>query len=504
MSTPWGQHTERVDKSDTLGALLVAVLGTSLYVALRAINYDPNGIATAQAVESAGLTWPNHMFFELIAFVIMKAGRLVGYSAPSYGMLQVLAGASGGIALGCAYLLARRLGADRLCAYAAVLWLGGTWSFWNWSTNVAYISHATMWVAVALLFSLKKGGPTTAILTGTAAAFSVLTWQANVFAVPFLLLVGFMEAESAKTWVRWSFGVLCTFAAIVGTAYVLIAYAAYSYNPDFHNLIVLFTTHGGIENTSTSWGHWGWDRPGSLLQTWLFSAIGAARGWALYALVAFTLGALLNAVFKPKDRSSLICLAGIAAYLPFIIWWDPYETKWLLIPNLFLAVLAARSWSQWRERLHWTVGIPVLLAVGFLFWSNLSMYAMPAHTQASEGTLLGDCVGAKLGQADLYIQPDWAFGGYMSYKYRIDLIDLISEAQVARFDRAAMMNSIRTRVEAKHKAGAAAYTLDPTSLSAGSADILEKLGQIKATELDQLLPGKIAFSCRNWNIRRLD
>jgi hypothetical protein len=489
-------------RSDALGALAVAILGAAFYVSLRAINYDPNGIATAQAVEFPILAWPNHMFFEFVGYLAMQVGALLGYSGPSYGLLQVFAGIFGGLALGCAYLLARKLGADRLCSYTAVLWLAGTWAFWTWSTNVAYISFATFLVAMAFLLSLQRGSGVVPIATGVIAALSVLTWQANVFVIPFLLVVGFMESESLRDWQQWSLRMLAGFAMILIPVYLWIAYI--SQHRKLDALLVLFTTHGGIDNASTPWGHWGWDRPGSLAQTWLLSTIGAVRGWAAYALGAFALGPLLYSAFKPADRDSRLCLAGLAAYLPFVIWWDPYETKWLLIPNLFFAILAARAWSQWGARWHWSVSLPALAAAAFIFWSNLSVYAVPAHTQMSEGTLLGDCVGAKLQPSDLYIQSDWVFGGYMSYKYRIELIDLISQAQVMNFDRAAMVKFFRERVETKRQAGAAVYTVDPSSVSPDSFKNLLALGKIKSDELESLLPGRIAFTCRNWNFRRLE
>lgn len=33
--------------------------------------------------------------------------------------------------------------------------------------------------------------------------------------------------------------------------------------------------------------------------------------------------------------------ATYALFLPFIIWWDPYEPKWFVVPNLFLATTIA-------------------------------------------------------------------------------------------------------------------------------------------------------------------
>jgi hypothetical protein len=69
---------------------------------------------------------------------------------------------------------------------------------------------------------------------------------------------------------------------------------------------------------------------------------------AFVALCAFTIsGVARNHQRIAKARADLTWLAlAYAAYIAFVIWWDPRDLKWSIIPNLFLIGGFARAWAM--------------------------------------------------------------------------------------------------------------------------------------------------------------
>ena len=126
-------------------------------------------------------------------------------------------------------------------------------------------------------------------------------------------------------------------------------------------------------------------------------------------------------------------LLGIALYLPFIVWWDPFETKWLLVPNLFIAWTASRLWTRLGNR-QFSKFI-LFAAIGVLSASNLIVYTVPAHRQLSFAYIVADCVGPRLQPEDLYLATDWAWANYMSYTYDRHSEDAISVFVASGLDK---------------------------------------------------------------------
>src|SRR5687768_5395114 len=113
----------------------LSIAGATLYLLFFSVNYDTNGIAIAQSVESGSVISANHMLFELIGLITLQIAELLGYNGPSFRILQTLAAICGGFALGATYLAARAIRASPTSSLVSAIWLGTTWSFWAWSTN---------------------------------------------------------------------------------------------------------------------------------------------------------------------------------------------------------------------------------------------------------------------------------------------------------------------------------------------------------------------------------
>src|SRR5262249_39817097 len=156
---------------------------------------------------------------------------------------------------------------------------------------------------------------------------------------------------------------------------------------------------------------------------------------ASLALIVFLAFPALTGIRAVRNRSVLWCLAGVTAFVPFLIWWDPFEPKWLLVPNMFITLGAACFWTHtgqiFSERAAWLAATAALI----LATATVSMYGVPEHARLKRDYRVGDCVGRRLEPNDLFIAMDWRYGDYMSYKYRRDSIDLISTVVSRNFDK---------------------------------------------------------------------
>ena len=68
---------------------------------------------------------------------------------------------------------------------------------------------------------------------------------------------------------------------------------------------------------------------------------------SLVALVLLCVWSAIKLV-RRRARSGDIVWLGLSylAYVPFIVWWDPCEPKWFVVPSVFLVVLLAEIWSR--------------------------------------------------------------------------------------------------------------------------------------------------------------
>jgi hypothetical protein len=461
------------------------------------------------------MPWANHLLFEASGYVATQVASLVGHSGPSFSLLLILSALFGGIALGATNLAARRTGSERLEAIAATVWLGTTYAFWKWSTNVAYVSMAGMLVALALAQLWSRTSPRTLVITGIIGALSALAWEANIFLLPVLIVGVRLQFESWRDWLRSSLYLVAAWAGTLGFAYAVLVYEWRL--PDLRSLVEFMVTWGG-GNPGPKWGHWGWDRIGKFAQTWIHSLIGSIilqPAWFLAPsrfntnlhrlapvalLILFAVPVFLF-LRRWMDSMGLFFLFGTAAYFPFVIWWDPVETKWLLVPNIFLALFVARFWSQLYEKSIRTGRAVLLLATTVLTVSNVAVYGMPEHMRQSEEQKAGDCVGNRLHPADLYLDPEWDFSSFMAYKYGRNRFDLVALLLQLKLNKAKVLSALEAQVRSHQAEYGDVYISDPLSRH---FDLLDEWAGITSADLDGLLPGGVAFTCEGWQIRKVD
>jgi hypothetical protein len=509
--------TEAPDPASLKEAFFVGLISAAVYLSLLSINYDSNGIVIAKAVEAGDWSSLNHLLYELIGILGLGIGRLLQWNGRAIHLLQGIVAISGGLTLGFAYLAARRTGSDRIQSFLAVAWLGTTFAFWKWSTDVAYIATAAIFAAAAVAITWHKVSPWHQVGIGIMAALSVLAWQANIILLPILLAGNWANSASRKSWIKLSAFLCLTFVLTLTVAYIFFFYHVGA--QDINGMVKRLISHGAGGNLP-SWGHWGLERISIAAHTWINSVI----GWvsltphiqahpirfntifprlAPYALAMFLAVTLWAAIKGWKDRVALYLLFSFVAYLPFVIWWDPWETKWLLIPNVFFALFCARIWSLRRMSAMPRIRFLIPIAASVICISNLSMYGVPAHSKLSQDYRIGYCVGKNLGPSDIYIATDWAFGDYMSYTHQRTSIDLISIAVSRQFNKNETFKDIRKMIGSLPEGGRA-FIPDPAILHPNYFKFLKSLTAIDAEELDSQLPGRPAFRCGDRAFREVE
>src|SRR5215218_2479038 len=345
-----------------LGFLTATVCALLLYVPFRSRQWDLNGLTEARAVDAVGaeLFSLNHLLYRPLGFMTVALARMFGYEGHSAVVLKYLTVYTACIGVGLFWLWIKKLTDDAATASIASLFLATTWAFWVFSTDIYYITPAAATVVGALLLVPTKSPPTckAVVAVGMLVSLSILLWQANVFLIPTVGLALFRQSRGrTRTQLLSGLGLFTAVVVItVGAAY-LAAGTQISSLSGWRDFIKWASTHGS-EGTVAIWGVWSADRVPRAMQTALESFIpvqglslkGALKGLfhrdgflVGLSLAAFVMLCALTCVRAVAKRSDIrpaavnlvwLC-AAYGAYIPFIIWWDPFEAKWFVIPNLF-------------------------------------------------------------------------------------------------------------------------------------------------------------------------
>ena len=130
--------------------LVVTVFALGLYIPFPSIQYDPNGIVEALAVENGPLLNKNHMLYRPLGLVAWRALQRAGYSGDSLRVLQVLSAVAGAFGLGFAFLAFRKMSVNAEAAVTGAVFLGTSFTYWVSATDVLYVTLAGMFAAAAL------------------------------------------------------------------------------------------------------------------------------------------------------------------------------------------------------------------------------------------------------------------------------------------------------------------------------------------------------------------
>jgi len=503
---------------------VVVTFGLCIYLPLLSTNYDLNGMAEAQGVNSGrpvDLFLPNHMLYRPLGYAVRQGLAATGVPVGTVPLLQVLSAIFGALGLGFVYLMLQCLVEKREIAIWISLMLGVSWSYWTMSTDIYYLSLSAMFVAAATTLFVRSQSNLSLAACGVLTGLAILSFQANVFLLPglgtaILIASPFAAARIAirRVALFWAMA-----GVVIGSAFVSVGILAYERRTALE-LIRWGSSYGG--KALPMWGSWSPDRFVTVagtafksilgMELWMFEFFqarlnnGKLPGW-VPVLGAAGLAASLVATFRwgplkrsGETRTAAQLLLLYAFYIPFFIWWDATEPRWFNLSNIFLAGLAAIIASRWSSWSYLKFVLPgAFLILGGL---NLATSAWPRRFAVSTPVRIADCVASPMHEKDLFLATEWNWAGYLEYVHNRNVLSFIAEASQTGDKSIASQRIAQAARERQHQ-GADVYMIDVRSLPPDYMTWLT--GQTGFTADDLLVyKGGTAFECVYSPFIRLD
>jgi len=487
---------------------VAAILALGLYLPFLAVQYDTNGIAEAVALESGQLIHKNHMLYRPIGFVAYHALQHLGYTGNSLTVLQVINALCGAAGIGLAYALFRWATGETGAAAIGAFWLATSFAYWLFSTDAAYITMAAMFACGAIVSVVYSQSWRGVLLASLLTSLSILTWQASMFIVPAVVLL--FVAPAMRSVARPILIFAAGIVAISGFAYIFTAVESHGWM-GMKELWTWLTSY--VEKaTLPMWGAWSSGRIGSAsvsaVRSVLPTALAALPGQITprvqlgrvaidIAIIGFVV-LLILAIVKMRLVSMYFILC-YALFIPFIVWWDPFEPKWFVIPNVFLAGFLSCGLQAWlpqkRVRL---ISLCCLIAIAA---ANFVTTIRPRHNQLGPERAMAQCVAEHMKASDAFMATDWGWPDYLNYLYGRTAVNLINET-ASEGSKERMLPVVKSFITSRQQQGGVVYMTDPGS---DSAVHLEWLRNQTGLTVDELLAfrGESAFNCYGRVVHRV-
>ncbi len=509
--------------SHILQPITVIAVAAILYLAFLSRQFDQNGLIEAMAVEqgSASLLAPNHLIYRPLCFLIYQLALYGGYAGHSIYILQAITAICSAIGIGISFSFFRRLAGSALPAWLVTLFLATSWSYWTFSTDAYYIAPAMLCTAATLAFILR---PRIGWLHISGAVvlttLAILIWQANLFVIPALLLLIILVPQVPT--LRARVGLAVWFGLLTGGSITLI----------YGVIAIAVLGHPAV----TEIWHWSTCYGGSRLPLWgcldvarlapaIISAVASLiplweglglhdllRGQlrldhlpqqlALLGLLILSLITMLqlwNCRFKQRQAELFVLVFAYVSYLPFIIWWDPFEPKWFMLPNLFLAGALAIIWRGVQFRLSRT--LLLVLALVLIGIGNFAATIWPRHSQPGQQLQQAACIANATTPSDLLVMTDWRWHVYLPYFYQRTVFNLLHEAGVSA-SPAIVMQRLKEAIMTTQQAGGEVYLADLGQYSLAEATWFAEQTGLSIEDLRNL-PSKPAFDCDEVHFRQI-
>jgi len=346
-----GYNDAMPGKSTTLTTLLTAYALTLAALVFDLshlpINHTYDGMVFASYVESPDTSaWdlfhPHHLLYNPLGRALYLWGQAHGAEWDGLSTLQFLDVTVGVLGLLLVFLLVRRTTGDLLCGLFTALGLGLTYSYWYFSTTPAVRILATVTPLFAwwVFASFRRTGILRGAATGAAHTLAVLGHQTNLLLAP-AFLAGIWAGEGPwRPKARASLAYLvCLTAGTLGV-YGFVGRFVVS-RVTFEKWVWWITAYfhvgkwggnlgaSGVEQAQTGWtlaflGN-------AVKHDSLSGALtyGAARSLLISVLLVLAFLGLfsLRTLWREKREVLVVALLWLAAFLPFFLWWEPWNIE---------------------------------------------------------------------------------------------------------------------------------------------------------------------------------
>ena len=212
-------------------------------------------------------------------------------------------------------------------------------------------------------------------------------------------------------------------------------------------------------------------------------------------MAAFLLTLVAYRFFKGDNGRSLLpflwLLLSFAFFIPFNVWWDAFESRWFIIPNLFLAGTIAVAFS-YRPKV-W-LSPPLFLCIVAIAVANYSSTIRPRHFRLLPARSLAACVAENMKESDLFLASDWDFNLYLQYLHNRRVVSLIGAAANTLHPKGWALEFVKNEIARTQQGGARVYATDYFSYEAWFIPRLIGQTGFSVEELQQF-QGPLAFSC---------
>jgi len=488
-------RSEQSVRNTLIESILVTFTSLALFLPFLSLQYDINGLIEASAVESGQIFHKNHMLYRIVGHIAYRGLQVTGYSGRAIVVLQTINAVCGALGVGLAYSTYKRAANNTPAALAGTLLFACSFICWLFSTDAAYITLAAMFAGASMAVLLQMRSPVRAVIAGVLTTLSILTWQASVFLIPALNVLSFQFRPHLSRQARLRDAAIYTGTACItsGLAYTFVGFAQDGIM-SISSLVRWFASYGE-GGTLPMWGKWEGQRVLIAAQTAVESILPTPLAipvsqltWDVQrsrvavdlALVGFGLLSLL-ALLKARGTRATWFLVAYVFFLPFIVWWDPFEPKWFFIPNVFLAGFFAVALTPWFRNRYAAAAIVGLLL--FIAATNFITTIRPRHKDVGLNRRIAECVAGNMHPGDLLIAAEWGWPDYIEYLYGRRSLSLISH-----------FAALKDSLDEVRRAGGRAYMPDPDGYSDNHLVWLQSQSGVSREDLNRLADTS-AFSC---------
>lgn len=423
-------------EKERLGFAIFFIFGLLLYLPFRSSQWDPNGISEAIGIRDGFLLHSNHILFRPLGLAVYSAVNALGFTVSLENVLLSMTITAAALSLGFAFAAYSRLTQSHSGAALGTLLLGISWAFWAYCTDINYIALTALGTSAALfILSNPRQSIWRLALAGALSACSVLFWQGNIFIFPALAyLIWLQNRDTPRQRIWFILFFLAIAGLIIAASYIAVGVSAFSVRSisTFLDWVGGYTTDAG--GRPPIWGAWSLNRLLPMLVSLLSSFIPVWEGLGLrqlsegifqpekftgqLALLALGLVGLLTLLRWWKSRSTtpnhLIIWAGLSylSFIPFIFWWDPFEPKWFILPNLMLLAGFSAIWRKTSARIMLAVLSLMILLIAA---ANFSMTIYPRHITPNANIKIAQCFANNTNDRDGVIIHRWSWINYARY-----------------------------------------------------------------------------------------
>jgi hypothetical protein len=494
----------------------MAGVGCLLYLPFLSIQLNPNGLNEAIGLEHGGaaLFSPNHMLYRPLGWLVWQTLNTLGISISSITVLQFMSGIFGALAGFGVASASSSFSKRSSSSFLVTIWVMTTVYFWASCTDAFYIAPTAALVAVgAAIVSRAPTGYVPIVGLGLVTALAILMWQAAILIVPaysLALLVGGKVGTTRERLLR--IGIfLVTAGGITAGTYVLVGIRFFNVTSPL-TLFQWFSSYGG--SRLPMWGTWSSERLVPLLETIVASlvplrAVGGFPGLFLFStkphltllcwlsvvanasLLGLGLWSIRRWIQHARNWNNVWPIVGFVTFLPFLAWWDPFEPKWMVVPNVFLAIALTGALDHvvTRRKGVAVVAILVLLSASVSFWTII----LPRKTTLSARQRQASCIGQQLTPDDMFIATDWKWNAYLTFFHKIPIESLLGKARpTVPVDK--IMAALSRKVRAVQESGGRCFVVDPGTYRRRHLDWFESQTGLSEDDLSRI-HGRTAFKC---------